>query len=77
MVEKNRVKEMPKTYTISKAQSEEIAMVRKEVKDKRVDKRLQAVQLRGEGMKNAAIASKLDVREKRVSFWVSQLSDMG
>jgi len=62
---------MPKTFVISKEQATEIRAARKAVKDKRVDKRLYAVQLRGDGYKNAVIALKLDTSAKVVSHWVS------
>jgi len=35
------------------------------------------MQLRGEGMRNPAIAAKIDATEERVSFWVSQFSNGG
>ena len=62
---------MPKKYQINEIQAQEIAAVRKTITDKRVDKRLWAVQLRGEGMKNPKIAEKLDTSEKVVSRWVT------
>lgn len=62
---------MPKTYHISKEQGEEAAAARKNTSDKRIDKRLHAIQLRGEGLKNPAIAAKLDTSAKVVSHWVS------
>ena len=62
---------MPKTYTIKAEQAAEIAAIRKTVKNKKVDKRLHAVQLRGEGMKNPEIAVKLDTVTRVVSQWVS------
>ena len=62
---------LPKTYTVSAEQSMEIAEIRKTVKDKKVDKRLHAVQLRGERMKNPEIAVKLDTVTRVVSQWVS------
>jgi len=69
--------EMPKTYIISKEQAEEIALMRKKVRDKRVDKRLQAIQLRGEGMKTPGIAAKLDTAPNTVSQWVSDFCNHG
>lgn len=51
--------------------------VAKKIKDKRVDKRLWAVQLRGEGMGNPEIAEKLDTSTKVVSRWVSAYSNGG
>lgn len=63
--------EMPKTYTISKENAAEIEEIRKTITDKQVDKRLYAVQLRGEGMTNKEIAEKLDTSDKMVSQWVS------
>jgi transposase len=62
---------MPISFKISKTQTEEIATMRKAITDKRVDKRLWAVQLRGEGMRNPKIAEKLDTSAKVVSRWVS------
>ena len=62
---------MRKGYQISEAQTQEIMRVRKSIANKRVDKRLWAVQLRGEGMKNPKIAEKLDTSAKVVSRWVS------
>ena len=62
---------MPQTYGISKEQAVEIKAIRKSVTDKRVDRRLHAIQLRGEGAKNPAIAKKLDTSAKVVSRWVS------
>lgn len=68
---------MPMTYGISKEQGEEIAKLRKEIVDKRVDKRLHALQLRSEGMKNREIAAKLDTSPKVVSHWVSAFCKFG
>lgn len=62
---------MPKTYKISKENAAEIKEIRKTITDKKVDKRLYAVELRGEGMKNKEIAEKLDTSDKMVSQWVS------
>lgn len=62
---------MPKTYKISKENAAEIEEKRKTVRDKQVDKRLYAVQLRGEGLTNREIAEKLDTSDKMVSQWVS------
>ena len=62
---------MPRIFQISETQTEEIAAMRKTITDKRVDKRLWAVQLRGEGMRNPKIAEKLDTSAKVVSRWVS------
>ncbi len=62
---------MPKTYIISAENAAEIEKVRKTISDKKVDRRLQAVQLRGEGMTNHEIADKLDTSAKMVSHWIS------
>ena len=62
---------MPKTYIINEEQAAEIREIRKTIKNKSVDKRLYAVQLRGEGKKNAEIAEKLDTSPKVISRWVS------
>lgn len=68
---------MGKTYTISKEQAEEIKKERKNVKNKQVDKRLHAVQLRGEGLKNDEIAEKLDTSSKVVSRWICSYVKFG
>lgn len=62
---------MPKTYKISAENVAEIKEVRKTITDKKVDRRLYAVQLRGEGLTNDEIAQKLDTSDKMVSQWVS------
>ena len=62
---------MPKTYTISREQAAEIKATRKSIKDKKMDRRLHAVQLRDEGYKNPQIAQKLDTSAKVVSHWIS------
>ena len=72
-----RVMRMPKTYTISKEQTSEIEALRKTKTDKRVDKRLRAIQLRGEGFKNPEIANKLDTSPKVVSRWISAYLNEG
>ena len=68
---------MPRTINISIEEAEEIKTKRKEIKDKRVDKRLYAVQLRGEGYKNPEIAKKLDTSPKVVSRWVTAFRSGG
>ncbi len=62
---------MPKTYKISAENVAEIEEIRKTITDKKVDRRLYAVQLRGEGLTNDEIAQKLDTSDKMVSQWVS------
>lgn len=68
---------MPKKYKISDEETKKIKEVRKRIKDKKVDKRLHAVQLRGEGMKNQEIAEKLDTTHRMVSSWVSAYAKGG
>ena len=68
---------MPKTYKISAENAVEIKEVRKTITDKKVDRRLHAVQLRGEGMTNEEIAQKLDTSAKMVSQWVSAYINNG
>jgi len=68
---------MSKTYTINQEQAMEVKAVRKTVKDKKVDKRLHAIQLRGEGYKNPEIAVKLDTSAAMVSHWVSTYCNNG
>ena len=68
---------MPKKYKISEEETNKIKELRKSIKDKKVDKRLHAVQLRGEGMKNQEIAEKLDTTYRVVSSWVSSYAKGG
>ena len=68
---------MPKTYSISAENAAEIEEIRKTITDKKVDRRLHAVQLRGEGMTNQEIAEKLDTSDKMVSQWVSAYINNG
>lgn len=68
---------MPKTYKISKEEAEKIKDLRKTIKNKQVDKRFYAVQLRGEGKTNQEIAEKLDTSPKVVSRWVSAYINKG
>ncbi len=68
---------MPKTYNISAENAAEIEKVRKTISDKKVDKRLYAVELRGKGLTNHEIADKLDTSAKMVSHWVSAYIDGG
>ena len=72
------VMKMPKTYKISAENAIEIEEIRKTITDKKVDRRLHAVQLRGEGLTNHEIAEKLDTSDKMVSQWVSAyINDVG
>ena len=68
---------MPKTYKISTKNVAEIKEKRKTIKDKKVDRRLYAVQLRGENKTNQEIAEKLDTSAKMVSQWVSAYINNG
>ena len=68
---------MPKTYKIEKTQVEELKEARKQNKDKQVEKRLYAVQLRGEGQGNAKIAEQLETSAAIVSHWVSLYINKG
>jgi transposase len=68
---------MPKTYKISEEQTEEIKNARAATKDKQTDKRLRAVQLRGEGKSNKEIATQLETSSDMVSRWVSGYAKHG
>jgi transposase len=68
---------MPRTYKIGLEDVAVIAEARKRERDKQVDKRLHAVQLRGEGKNNAAIAEQLETSSDVVSRWVSEYSKGG
>ena len=68
---------MPKTYKISAENAAEIKEVRKTITNKKVDRRLYAVQFRGEGLTNDEIAQKLDTSDKMVSQWMSAYINNG
>jgi transposase len=64
--------EVNQKYEISEAQAEEIRTARWSNKDKRVDLRLHALELRAQGKSNGEIAQYLHVNAKVVSRWVSR-----
>jgi transposase len=68
---------MPKTYAITLTQAEEIKKARKKVKEKQLDKRLHAAQLRGEGKSNKEIAVQLETSTDMISRWVSAYAKGG
>ena len=61
---------MPRTNKITEEQMVEIKEYRKINKEKDVDKRLRAVQLRGEGLGDKEIAVIVEANPKVVSRWV-------
>ena len=67
----------PYAYTISAEQAKELKQYRKTVKDKQTDKRLWAVQLRGEGKDNTEIGEMLETSSDMVSRWVSAYAKQG
>jgi len=68
---------MPKTYTISTEEAEQVKQVRKSIEDKQTDKRFRAVQMRGEGKNNQEIADLLETSSDMVSRWVSTFAKEG
>jgi len=68
---------MPKTYTIIGSDAQIAEAARKKNHDKQVDKRLHAVQLRGEGKKNDVIATQLETSTDMVSRWISAYATGG
>ena len=68
---------MPKTYTINLEDVRLIESHRAKTKDKQVDKRLRAVQLRGEGKENDTIAECLETSTDMVSRWISAYAKGG
>jgi len=74
---KGRGEKMPKTYAIKTETADEIKEARKTIKDKQTDKRLRAVQLRGEGKTNKEIAEQLETSSDMVSRWVSAYAKDG
>lgn len=68
---------MAKSYEVSKEDAAKIKKYRKGIKDKVIDRRLYAVELRGEGMRNQEVAEKLDVDKRQVSMWVRKYKNGG
>lgn len=68
---------MPKTNKISEFQVAEIKKYREINKDKNIDKRLRAVQLRGEGIGNKKIAVIVESHPTVVSRWVCKFVNGG
>ena len=64
-------------YKITEEAAREIKEYRKKVKDKYADRRLYAVQLRGEGMKSKDICEKLDADKRQLSRWSKQYCEGG
>jgi transposase len=71
------VKEMPKTYILTVKDQEEIKKHRKTNRDKQVEKRLHAVELRATGKSNKKIAILLGTSSDMVSRWVSTYAKTG
>jgi transposase len=74
---RDEVIKMPKTYRINAEQVAEIKEARSLNKSKEVDRRLRAVQLRGEGMSNEEIATIVEVTSDAVSRWVASYVKYG
>jgi len=64
-------------HTISKEEYEAIKALSKRNQNKRVDKRLQVLMLRYEGMKDREIADKLDYDRKRISQLCAEYKQVG
>ena len=65
-----RDEKKPKKYNISSEQIKEITQARERIKDKTADRRLRAVQLRGEGLSDKEIAEMLETTSNMISYWV-------
>ena len=68
---------MSREKIISREAAEEIKNYRKNVKNYYTDRRLYAVQLRGEGHRNKDIAEKLNADPRQVSQWVRVYLERG
>ena len=68
---------MARSYEITSEQEKEIAAARKKNRDKQVEKRLHAVQLRYEGKNNKEIARQLDTSSDIVSRWIATYAKNG
>ena len=68
---------MQKKYEIEKEKLEEILEARKQTKDKREDKRLQAVELRILGYTNEEIVHILRVHKRTITRWIQNYVENG
>jgi transposase len=68
---------MGKTFTLDEEQIAEIEAARKKNRNKQVEKRLAVLILRGQGMRNKAVAEKVGVHEKLASRWMSDYVHKG
>ena len=68
---------MPNKMDVSQEEAAKIKAYRKTVQDKNTDRRLYAVQLRGEGKRNKDIAEMLEADPRLVSKWVRQFLQGG
>lgn len=68
---------MPNKMDVSREEAAKIKAYRKTVQDKNTDRRLYAVQLRGEGKRNKDIAEMLEADPRLVSKWVRQFRQGG
>lgn len=68
---------MPNKMEVSQDKAAKIKEYRKTVNDKNTDRRLYAVQLRGEGKRNKDIAEMLEADPRMVSKWVRQFLQGG
>ncbi len=68
---------MSREKIVSREAAEEIKNFRKNVKNYYTDRRLYAVQLRGEGHRNKDIAEKLNADPRQVSQWVRVYLERG
>lgn len=66
-----------KMHLITKEEYEEVKKVAKTNKNKRIDKRLQVIILRYEGLKDREIAEKLDYSRKRISQLCAEFKQVG
>jgi len=66
-----------KTYHISEAEYEGVKVLAKKNQNKRVDKRLQVIILRHEGLKDQEIGEKLGYHRKRVSQLCAEYARVG
>lgn len=68
---------MTKKYIITEENAKEIKEYRKQVTDKKTDRRLYAVQLLGEGVKTSVISFKLDADRRQISEWAKKFCTEG
>jgi transposase len=71
------MKKMGKRVEITEAELAEIVCLRRKNKDKRIEKRLHGLELRGRGLTNEQVGEEIGVHAQTVTKWMSEYKKNG